>query len=170
MKCENCCNVAKFRDLGKKRIEAVKSFTKPEDWKTGWDTPKFPYLFELGPCWKQMIQYFVDDFAAEAGFFIDCMGFTSNAFGEDYAMFTSPDHDFYFSIVPSSEKQAATPTDAIIIEFMIKDILTVALELEKRSICFEEKPHAFEEDSPLFCASFRTPNGYKVRLWGIVEE
>lgn len=134
-----------------------------------WANPKHPYTFKLGPCWKNCVEYKVDDLAAEVGFFIDILGFVPNVLGEEYAMFSSPDGDFYFSIVPA-EKGKATPPDAIRLQFMIEDVLKVSEELEKRGIRFEEKPKPESEGSSLYRGMFRTPHGIPVDLWGLVEQ
>ena len=160
---------ASYRKLGQARLEVAKKAKTREDWDKLWKEPAHPYPFKLGPCWKNCVEYKVEDFAAEVGFFLDILGFDPNALGPEYAMLTSPDKEFYFSIVPAEEGKG-TSTDAIRLQFMIEDILNVAEELEKRGIAFEKEPEPQGEGSPLYKSTFRTPHGIPVDLWGMVEQ
>ena len=158
------------REWGQARIEVAKQAETREDWERLWQEPKYSYTFEWGDCWKQCVEYRVNDFAAEAGFYLDVLGLSSNAFGEDYAMVMSPDQAFYLSFCPASKEMPATPPDAVSVQFMLKDVLTAAKELESRGIVFDEAPKPFgDETSPLYSAKFRTPHGISVILWGLVE-
>ena len=155
-----------LRQLGEARIAVVKEAKTQEDFKRLWKEPKHPYPFVFGTCWKQCAEYTVDDFAAEVGFWFDVMGFQANAFSPDYAMFTGPKKDFFFSVVPSSSKRASTPPDAMRLEFMVEDIEKLGQDLEKRGIRFEHKPAPEGgEGSPMWKATFRTPHGIAVNLW-----
>jgi hypothetical protein len=161
---------ATCRRLGEARIEAAQKVRTREDWDSLWVKPKHGYTFEWGECWKQTVEYKVSDFAAEAGFYIDILGLPVNAFGADYAMVMSPDQAFYLSFCPVPDGERATPSDAISVQFMLKDILKTAEELESRGIVFEERPQPFGgEGSPLYRGIFRTPNRIPVQLWGMVE-
>ena len=153
---------AAFRKLGQARLEAFRSKEtekKPQ--------PGFPITF--GACWKQCSQYAVDDFAAETGFWMDGLGLPVNAFGPDYAMFTSPGRDFFFSIVPASKANPATPKEAVRLEFMVEDLPALAAELERRGIRFEKPPAPESPGSPMWKGSFRTPHGIAVNLWSLRE-
>ncbi|HLE15320.1 MAG TPA: hypothetical protein VI776_11265 [Anaerolineales bacterium] len=159
----------KFRAYGKARVDIAQRASGPEDWEKLWKTSAYPFPFVWGTQWKQCIEYRADDFAAEVGFFIDILGLPVNAFDPDYAMFTSPAGDFYFSVVPAGEGEPGTPPDAFRIQFMVEDIQETALELERRGIPFEQWPQACVEGSSLYIGYFRTPHGICVDLWGIVE-
>lgn len=160
---------AAYRKLGEKRLEVARKAKTKEEWDKLWTQTKHPYSFELGPCWKNCMEYKVADFAAELGFFVDILGFVPNALGEDYAMFTSPDGDFYFSIVPAGDGEP-TPKDALRIQFMLQDIHKVTRDLKSRGIEFEKDPEPASEGSPMLSGTFRTPNGIPVDLWGMVED
>jgi catechol 2,3-dioxygenase-like lactoylglutathione lyase family enzyme len=159
----------KFRAYGKARLDIAQRASGPEDWEKLWKKSAYPFPFTWGSRWKQCVEYRVDDFAAEVGFFIDILGLPVNAFDPDYAMFTSPAGDFYFSFVPVSEGELSTPSDAFRIQFMVENIQETALELERRGIPFEQWPQACEEGSSLYIGYFRTPHGMCIDLWGIVE-
>lgn len=157
-----------LRQMGEARIAVVREAKTQEDFKRLWKEPKHPYAITLGTCWKQCTEYAVDDFAAEVGFWIDVMGLPRNAFGPDYAMFTSPGKDFFFGVVPASTSRQATPPDSIRLQFMVEDLPTLCQELEKRGIRLEAKPERQGlEESTLWKCTFRTPHGVPVDLWSL---
>ena len=159
-----------IRELGEARLQALRDMEHSEAERRPLNQPLFGYPFKWGDCWKQCIEYHVDDFAAEVGFFADILGFPVNACSSDYFMFTSPDGAFFFSIVASSEAVAATPPESLRMQFMIVDIIDTAHELEQRGITFEKFPQPHEPSSPLHTGTFRTPGGVAVDLWGMVEQ
>lgn len=159
----------RFRAYGKARIDIAQRAQTEDDWYNLWKESSNPFPFRWGRNWRQSIEYKVDDFAAEVGFFIDILGLPVNAFDPDYAMFTSPGRDFYFSVVPTFEGEESTPPDAIRIQFMVEDIFDLIDELEQRGVVFEQQPQPCEPDSSLYIAYFRTPHGICVDLWGIED-
>lgn len=163
---------SRIRAYGKARIDIARRAKTRQDWDTLWKRPQFEFPFEWGPYWKQCIEYRVDDFAAEVGFFIDMLGLPVNAFNPDYAMFTSPQGDFYFSVVQAPEDGNATPPDAFRLQFMVEDVFETAAELERRGIVFDQPPQPVSPNSSVCIGYFRTPHGISVDLWGIaaVEE
>jgi catechol 2,3-dioxygenase-like lactoylglutathione lyase family enzyme len=158
----------RVRAFGKARIDISRRANNREVWQKLWKQPVHAFPFAWGDCWKQCIEYKVDDFAAEVGFYIDVLGLTINAFDPDYAMFTSPHGDFYFAVVPAPEGES-TPPSALRLQFMVADIFNTTIELENRGIVFEQPPSPVHPDSMLHIAYFRTPNGIFVDLWGIVQ-
>lgn len=160
----------RFRAYGKARIDIARRVRDQGDWYKLWKEPTNPFPFAWGENWRQCVEYKVDDFAAEVGFFIDILGLPVNAFDPDYAMFTSPRRDFFLSIVPTFEDEYSTPPDAIRIQFMVDDIFSTVEELERRGVQFEQQPQACQEGSALFIGYFRTPHGICVDLWGFVDQ
>ena len=156
----------RFRAYGKARIDIAQRAASRDDWDRLWKKSTYPFPFSWGESWKQCIEYKVADFPAEVGFFIDILGFPVNAFDPDYAMFTSPQGEFYFSVVPTLESEEVTPPDAIRLQFMVDRIFETAVELERRGVKFEQWPARSAENSSLLIGSFRTPNGIGVDLWG----
>jgi catechol 2,3-dioxygenase-like lactoylglutathione lyase family enzyme len=157
----------RFRAYGKARIDIAQRAASRDDWDRLWVKPAHPFPFSWGRSWKQCIEYKVADFPAEVGFFIDILGFPVNAFDPDYAMFTSPNGDFFFSVVPVKDKKEITAPDAIRLQFMVENIYETASELEKRGVKFEKWPASTYEQSHLLIGSFRTPNGISIELWGM---
>jgi catechol 2,3-dioxygenase-like lactoylglutathione lyase family enzyme len=157
----------RFRAYGKARIDIAKRAASRDDWDRLWVKPAHPFPFSWGKSWRQCIEYKVADFPAEVGFFIDILGFPVNAFDPDYAMFTSPNGDFFFSVVPVQDKKELTAPDAIRLQFMVENIYETASELEKRGVKFEEWPSKTSGQSSLLIGSFRTPNGISIELWGM---
>ena len=158
----------KFRAYGKARIDIAMRATSQAEWQKLWKKPAFPFPFTWGDNWKQCMEYKVDDFPAEVGFFIDILGLPINAFDPSYAMFTSPKGEFYFAVIPTLEGEKSTPPDSIRIQFMVDNIYQTASELERRGIQFEQWPQACSEGSSLYIGYFRTPHGISVDLWGLV--
>ncbi len=156
----------RFRAYGKARIDIAKRANTRADWDQLWKKPSHPFPFTWGNSWKQCVEYKVADFAAEVGFFIDILGFPVNAFDPDYAMFTSPSGDFYFSVVPARENENPTPNGAIRLQFMVQDILATAFELENRGVKFDQLPARVADNSSFLIGCFHTPNGIDIELWG----
>src|SRR4030067_3777473 len=160
---------SRVRAYGKARIDIAQRAKTPEEWENLWVRPSNSFPFEWGKSWKQCVEYKVDDFAAEVGFFIDVLGLPVNAFDPGYAMFTSPQGDFFFSVVPTPPGGTSTPPDAIRLQFMVSDIFATSRELEKREIAFEQPPQPLQPGPSLPIAYFRTPHGISVDLWGMVK-
>ena len=156
----------RFRAYGKARIDIAKRAATRDDWDRLWKQPTNPFPFSWGSSWKQCIEYKVEDFPAEVGFFIDIMGFPVNAFDPDYAMFTSPNGDFFFSVVPTREGEPPTSEGAIRLQFMVQDITETAHELQRRGVEFTQMPARVADNSSFLIGSFRTPNGIGIELWG----
>lgn len=156
----------RFRAYGKARIDIAKRAETRDDWDQLWIKPTHPFPFSWGNSWKQCIEYKVADFPAEVGFFIDILGFPVNAFDPDYAMFTSPNGDFFFSVVPTREDENPTPRGAIRLQFMVQDIIETANELERRGVKFLQMPARVADNSAFLIGSFLTPNGIGIELWG----
>ncbi len=156
----------RFRAYGKARIDIAQRAATRDDWDRLWKKPTYPFPFSWGKSWKQCIEYKVADFPAEVGFFIDILGFPVNAFDPDYSMFTSPNGDFYFSVVPVQGKEEVTADDAIRLQFMVERIKDTAVELERRGVVFDQWPVISSAQSSLLIGSFRTPNGIGIDLWG----
>jgi methylated-DNA-protein-cysteine methyltransferase-like protein len=160
----------RVRAYGKARIDIAQRAKTSQDWEDLWKQPVVSFPFTWGNPWKQCIEYKVDDFAAEVGFYIDILGLPVNAFDPDYAMFTSPRADFFFSVVPTPAGLSSTPPNAIRIQFMVDDILSTADELQSRGIFFDQPPQPCQPGSSLYIACFRTPNGITIDLWGAVKQ
>lgn len=156
----------RIRAYGKARIDIAQRATTRDDWDRMWKKSTYPFPFSWGKSWKQCIEYKVTDFPAEVGFFIDILGFPVNAFDPDYAMFTSPNGDFFFSVVPVQNEDEVTAPDSIRLQFMVERILDTAVELERRGVSFDQWPSIASPGSPLIIGSFRTPNGINIDLWG----
>jgi catechol 2,3-dioxygenase-like lactoylglutathione lyase family enzyme len=160
----------RVRAYGKARIDIAERVKNPADWEKLWVRPSNPFPFVWGKSWKDCVEYKVDDFAAEVGFFIDVLGLQVNAFDPGYAMFTSPQGDFFLAVVPVHEDDQSTPPEALRLQFMLTDILATTRELEKRGIVFDQPPQPIQPGSSLSISSFRTPNGVSIELWGIVND
>jgi catechol 2,3-dioxygenase-like lactoylglutathione lyase family enzyme len=159
----------RFRAYGKARIDIARRAQNQDDWYELWKKPTHSFPFFWGDDWKQCVEYKVDDFAAEVGFYTDILGLPVNAFDPDYAMFTSPDKEFFFSIVPALEGQSSTPPDSFRMQFMVRDLWETVEELQRRGVVFEQLPRACQEGSALHIGFFRSPHGICIDLWGFME-
>jgi catechol 2,3-dioxygenase-like lactoylglutathione lyase family enzyme len=160
----------RFRAYGKARLDIARRAKSRQDWDELWKGSTNPYPFKLGESWKHCVEYKVDDFAAEVGFYVDILGLPVNAFDPSYAMFTSPGGDFFIGVVPTPDKGTSTPKDAIRLQFMVKNIMETTKELERRGVRFEQQPEPCQPDSTLHIGYFCTPHGIPVDLWGYVGE
>jgi len=160
----------RVRAYGKARLDIASRVQTHADWERLWKRPTYPFPFTWGAYWKQCIEYKVDDFAAEVGFYTDILGLPVNALDPGYAMLTSPGGDFFIAFVPTPEGTRSTPPDAIRIQFMVADVFGTAKELERRGISLEQWPQPCAIGSSLYIGYFRTPHGICVDLWGQVEE
>jgi len=156
----------KCRQFGLQRLAIAAQAKTTEEWQQMWKAPAHPYPFTWGPCWKQCIEYRVEDHAAELGFFVDILGLECNALGNDFAMLTNEAGDFYFAIRPC-EEGSSTPPDALNLQFMLSNIQETAIRLEQRGIVFEKPVQPYEPNSPMLTGTFRTPHGIAVDLWGM---
>jgi hypothetical protein len=159
----------RVRAYGKARLDIAGRARNQAQWEKLWKHPANSFPFVWGESWKQCIEYKVDDFPAEVGFFIDILGLPINALDPGYAMFTSPQGDFFLSVVPTPLNEPSTPPDAFRLQCMVKDIIATTNELQQRGIDFIQTPQPLHSGSTLSIASFRTPHGINVELWGKVE-
>ena len=65
-----------WHDLGARRLEAAVAGETPELRRAAATDTPHPFAFTWGTCWTSIVQYQVDDYAAEIGFFLDGLGFT----------------------------------------------------------------------------------------------
>ncbi len=156
----------KIRAYGKARIDITRRARDEAEWRALWKEPSKPYPFSHSPDWKFNIVYKVDDFAAEIGFFIDLLGFPVWAFSPSYAQFTSPSGEFTFSVAAAQPGEQSTPDDALRLQFNVLDLSEVVTELELRGVTFDQPPTPVQEGSSACVASFRTPHGIAIDLFG----
>lgn len=159
----------RVRAYGKARLDIAGRARTADDWQRLWVQPTLDFPFAWGPTWKHCVEYKVDDFAAEVGFFTDVLCLPVYALDPQYAMFTSPQGDFYFAVVPTHPEISSTPPDALRLQFMVADVHATARALEQRGITFDQLPEPIQPDSSLSIGSFRTPHGISIDLWGVVE-
>ncbi|GAB4536737.1 MAG: hypothetical protein Fur0018_27430 [Anaerolineales bacterium] len=155
----------RFRAYGKARLDIARRAHTREDWAHLWKPTMHPFAFDWGTRWKHCIEYRVEDFPAEIGFFIDVLGFPVKAFNDQYAMFTSPDEAFHLAVLPADDQNPATPPDALRLQFMILNLADTVAELAQRGITFEAPPQPLHPGSHMHTAVFRTPHGLPVELW-----
>jgi len=160
---------SKCREFGNARLAIAAEAQSQSDWERLWKAPAHSFPFAWGTCWKQCVEYRVDDYAREIGFFLDVLGFDAVALAPDFAMLNNEAQEFFLA-VRAAENGSATPPDAIRIQFLIDGILETAAELEGRGIRFEKRPEPCEPSSPMLTGWFRTPHGVPVDLWGMVQD
>lgn len=151
----------RIRALGKARLDVTRRARDEGEWQKMWRAPRYSFPFAWGEGWRACFQYFVEDFAAEIGFFIDVLGFPVSAFSTTYALFTSPDHAFFFAVRALPEGFESTPPDTIRLQFMVSNFSEAIQELERRGVTFEVRP---EVGGPAV-AVFRSPHGVPIELW-----
>jgi hypothetical protein len=160
-----------WRELGRERLNICNKAKTPEEWQQLWQEPKHPFAMTWGDCWVYAPCYHVEDFEAEVGFWLDVLGFTSNALTPDFCMVMPPDGKFTFSVRPADDERQATSPGALTLEFMVKDIHELAATLAQRGVPFEQEPQPCgSPDSPMHTAIFTTPAGIRVWLWGMTDK
>jgi len=155
------------RSYGKARIEITRQAKDEREWQELWRPPQHQLPFRWGRSWKQCVEYTVDDFASEVGFFIDLLGFLVDEFSPSYARLTTPGEEFFFAISARRENEPATPADALRLQFCVEDLEETVQELERRGIQIEHL--AFAETTGWSVANFRTPHGIWVDLVTLSE-
>lgn len=161
----------RIRAYGKARLDIARRVQTQEDWDALWRPPThaFPFTFSSTGSWKQCLEYCVDDFAAEVGFWIDILGLQVIAFSPDYVQFNSPGGEFTFAVATAFDGQPSTPPWSFRIQFYVQNLSRTVQELEHRSISFDRLPMLQHPDSPLYCATFSTPHGIPIDLVGEIE-
>jgi catechol 2,3-dioxygenase-like lactoylglutathione lyase family enzyme len=154
----------RFRAYGRARIDMIEHIHNQQDWERLWKTSSNPFPFTWTQEWKHCIEYRVEDYAAEVGFFIDFLGLRVDEFGPRYARFSSPEGDFYIGVSACSEGQPGTPTEGFRLQFMVLDLFPLVDELQKRGVAFEQPPRPHAREKSLACAVFRTPHGIAIDL------
>jgi hypothetical protein len=157
----------RFRAYGRARLDIANRVKSQEDWDELWKSPTNPFAlrFPWGVSWKQCIEYYVVDFAAEIGFWIDIFGLSVTALGPDYAQFTSPGGEISFAVASTEPDEQGTPITALRLQFFIEDLIGTYDELCRRSIQFDQPPLQVSTETSLSIATFHTPHGIAVDLW-----
>jgi hypothetical protein len=158
-----------WADLGKKRLEVCAQVKSAEDWKRLWSDPPHEFPFEYGTCWNFCTEYRVANFEAEVGFFTDGLCLDSYVLQPDYAMFTDPEKSFYFAFVPAGETPA-TGGGCLRLAFLINNIVATIADLESRGIAMTAPAAGPWPGSPMLKATFETPNGIQIDLWGMTDK
>jgi catechol 2,3-dioxygenase-like lactoylglutathione lyase family enzyme len=153
----------RVRAYGKARIDITRRARDEQEWQAQWHESRYPFPFTFGGGWKQCIQYTVEDYAAEIGFYIDVLGFPVSAFSPSSAQFTDPAGDFFFGVAAATEGVTPTPPESLLIQFMVDNLPKVIQELESRGVTFEHTPEAGEANPRI--AALRTPHGVVLELW-----
>jgi len=150
------------RSFGKARIEVTRQAKDEQEWQKLWRAPKHSLPFKWSTIWKECVEYKVEDFASEVGFFIDLLGFSVHLFSPSYARLTTPGEDFFFAISACREGELPTPAEALRLQFGIEDLAETIVELENRGLTVEQVVQ--EAASEWDVASLRTPNGIWIDL------
>jgi len=161
----------RIRAYGKARLDIARRVQTQEDWDALWKPPThaFPFTFSQANSWKQCLEYHVDDFAAEVGFWIDILGLQVIAFSPDYVQFNSPGGEFTFAVSSTFDGQPSTPPWSVRIQFYVQNLTGTVKELEHRSLSFDRLPMLQHPDSTLYSATFSTPHGIAIDLVGEIE-
>ncbi len=155
------------RAYGKARIEITRQANNEQEWQKHWRAPQNPFSFRWGSTWKQCVEYKVEDFASEVGFFIDLLGFPVDTFSPCYTRLTTPDEDFYFAISEVRPGEQATPAEALRLQFCVLGLEELIQQLESRGISIEGS--ASQESTGYKVASFRTPHGISIDLVDLTD-
>jgi len=159
----------RVRAYGKARIDITQRAKDEAEWLKLWKEPSQPYPFTHGGGAKLSIDYKVDDYPAEIGFFIDVLGFPVWAFSPSYAQLTNPERDLFFSVTAARPGEQSTPPETLRLNIQVSNLVQVSEELERRGVIFDQPITPQESDNNLHTASFRTPHGVLIVLWGQID-
>jgi len=157
----------RVRAYGKARIDITQRARDEQEWQTQWREPLHNFAFDIQGDWRHCIEYKVDDFAAEVGFFIDFLGFSVSAFSPVYAQLTDPRHEFYFALSATQEGEESTPPDTLRLQFQVANLDETFTELEKRGIDIEAHTLELHPNSPMKTCNFRSPHGINIELLSV---
>lgn len=156
----------RIRAYGKARIDITRRASDEREWQSKWRAPLHPYPFTPGRGWMFSVEYKVDDFAAEVGFYIDVLGFEVHAFSPSYAQFTDPDNNFLFGVSAAKEGEESTDPDSIRLQLNVGNIFNAVKMLEERGVAFEQKPVPVPGHPDMVVGYFRSPHGVCFDLFG----
>jgi len=159
-------NNPRVRAYGKARIDITLRAKGEAEWLKLWKEPSQPYPFIHGSGRKLSIDYKVDDYPAEIGFFIDVLGFPVWSFSPSNAQFTNPGRDLFFSVSAIHPGERSTPPDTLRLNLWVSDLTQAIEELERRGVLFDQPLSPPTTDAGMQTAGFRTPHGILVVLWG----
>lgn len=157
---------ADLKELGRNRMEIVRTNSSKEELDAAW--PQVPeFAFEWGDCWNACVEYSVEDFDAEVAFYLDGLGCRPNALSVDYAMFKAPDDSFYIGFNRASESLPATPSGALHVCFMVRNVAKTIDELERRGVTVVSRPEPQGKEGVMVKGVLQSPNGTIVDLWDV---
>ncbi|MBC8342460.1 MAG: hypothetical protein H8E61_00585 [Bacteroidetes bacterium] len=152
--------------FGKSRLEFLSKATQSGKAIEKWPSPSHYFPFHFGRFWQMTIEYKVNDFESEVGFFSDILGFRIITLSVNYAMFSVPDNTFQISFLRQSSTHSALEMKSFKIEILIERILELTEELKSRGIAFNQNPTKVGIDNHSFInCGFSTPNGLDICLW-----
>jgi len=154
----------RFRAYGRARIDIIQHVSNQDDWDRLWKSPSNNFPFEWTEGWKQCLEYRVDDYAAEVGFFIDFLGFSVDEFGPQYARFCSPADDFAIGIEACPAGSSARPVSGLRLQLQVTNLFELVEELQKRGVSFEHPPKINPRDKTLVSTIFKSPHGLVFEL------
>lgn len=158
--------IGKVRAHGRARIAITIEARDEQEFLNRWHKPAFDYPFEWENGHKFCIEYQVEDFAAEVGFYVDVLGITVDAISPSRAQFSSPDQQLVLAVAAIQPEQEICPPNNLRLQMFIKNLAATVTELERRGVLFEQPPESSSSDPDLLVATLQTPNGMSIELWG----
>lgn len=165
----NDSTIERLRALGSERRARVAGAANREEWREAMrNSITFPVTW--GSCWKQAVEYAVEDLDAETGFYAEVLGMKTMILDADRSMFCDNDGAFCITAIAPTDERPAMPAGSLSIELMIENIVETAREFEARGAEFDEFPREEGPGSPLYTGVLRTPGGVCLRLWSLVPQ
>jgi predicted enzyme related to lactoylglutathione lyase len=158
--------IGKVRAHGKARIAITLEARDEQEFLERWHKPAYEYPFEWESGHKFCIEYQVEDFAAEVGFYVDVLGITVDAISPSRAQFSSPDQQLVLAVTSGEAEQQIVPPHNLRLQMFIKNLEATVAELEKRGVLFDIPIEPSSSDPELLVATLQTPNGLFIELWG----
>lgn len=155
----------RFRAYGKARLDVTLRAKDEQEWQEMWREPLNPFPFKFASGWKFCLEYKVEDYAAEVGFFIDVLGFTVTAFSPRFAQFISPGEELCLNVLEAAEGASSTPPDCIRLILQLTNAKDILQELDLRGIAVEKADGKDMSAGSTPVGYFRTPQGLRIDLW-----
>ncbi len=161
--------IGKVRAHGKARIAITLEARDEAEFVKRWHKPAYDYPFEWERGYKYCIEYQVEDFAAEVGFYVDILGITVDSISPSRAQFSSPDQELALAVSAVDPERPAPPPTNLRLQMFIQNLEGTVEELSKRGVVFERLPEPSTADADLLVSAFQTPNGMTIELWGFAK-
>ncbi|MEJ7839638.1 MAG: hypothetical protein WKF81_12530 [Thermomicrobiales bacterium] len=128
-----------------------------------WTYTRFPFRWDDSTPFRHTFEYSVTEFETEVGFYSSIFGFETVALDDSYALFTSPQRDFWLSIRRASVESPESNPSGLFLMFMSHNFPIVRDHLERVGAGLVIADRV--EPGGLRVSKFLSPAGLAIELW-----